>query len=219
MSTFDESKHPRNRGKFSAVPHREPEVTIRPGFDARYWGLPEWRPGSWVFGATSCAEIVAGSVLDGPLSRGPARKDSIESFHRWRSAAAGHGTAEGEDFAAGLEDGLRVLTGSGADKSTAEVIASAATDPTSPAARTNWLLGLRAAPSRARYRGNLAAGVILSGADEWWGIRDDLDLAVNGPAQDTPRARGAWSSLAGKHQPDSSPAQKAALLAGRAASQ
>lgn len=197
MSTFDESKHPRSRGKFTAVSHREPELAVGTGFDARYWGLPEWRPGSWVFGSTSCAEIVAGSVTDGPLSRGPAGRDSIESFQRWQAVTAGHGTVEGDDFAAGLEDGLRALTGSDADESTAGLLESAAAEPTSRAARINWQLGLRAAPSNARYRGQLAAGVILSGAAEWWGIADDVDLAVNGPAQDTPRSRGAWSSLAG----------------------
>lgn len=197
MNAFDESKHPRSRGKFAAVSHRESEVTIRSDFDARYWGLPEWRPGSWVFGSTSCAEIVAGSVTDGPLSRGPAVRDSIASFQRWQAAAAGRGTVEGDDFAAGLEDGLRALTGSGAGESTAGLLESAAAEPTSRAARINWQLGLRTAPSKARYRGQMAAGVILSGADEWWGIADDVDLAVNGPAQDTPRARGAWSSLAG----------------------
>jgi hypothetical protein len=197
MSTFDESKHPRSRGKFSSVTHREPEATLHSGFDARYWGLPDWRPGSWVFGSTSSAEIVSGFVVNGPLSREVASQESVESFRRWQASAAGHGTAEGADFAAGLEGGLRALTGSSADESTAELLDTAAADPTSPTTRLNWMLGLRAAPTKAQYRGQLAAGVILSGADEWWGIADDVDLAVNGPAQDAPRARGAWSSLAG----------------------
>lgn len=197
MNAFDESKHPRSRGQFTAVSHREPETTLRAGFDARYWGLPEWRPGSWVFGSTSSAEIVSGFVVDGPLSREVASPESVESFQRWQTRAAGYGTAEGSDFAAGLEDGLRSLTGSSADESPAGLLDAAASDPTSPTSRLNWMLGLRSAPSKARYRGHLAAGVILSGAAEWWGIADDADLAVNGPATDTPRARGAWSSLAG----------------------
>lgn len=197
MSTFDESKHPRSRGRFTAVSHREPEVTINPEFDSRYWGLPAWRPGSWVFGSTSCAEIVAGSVVDGPLSQGAASKKSVDAFSRWQTLAAEHGTAEGDDFAAGLEDGLRALTGSSEHESAAGMLDIAARQPTTPTSRINWMLGLRPAPTKARYRGQLAAGVILSGADQWWGIADDIDLAVNGPAQDTPRARGAWSSLAG----------------------
>lgn len=197
MSSFDESKHPRSRGKFAAVARREPEVAIGARFDARYWGLPEWRPGSWVFGSTASAEIVSGFVVDGPLSRDVASRESVDAFERWQADAVELGTAEGADFAAGLEDGLRALTGSSADDSPAGLLDAAASVPTSPTARLNWMLGLRSASSKARYRGSLAAGVILSGADEWWGIADDVDLAVNGPAQDTPRARGAWSSLAG----------------------
>jgi hypothetical protein len=169
MSSFDESKHPRRRGKFTAVSHPEPEVAVGAGFDARYWGLPQWRPGAWVFGSTSCAEIVSGSVVEGPLSRGVASRASLESFQRWQASAAELGTTEGDDFAAGLEDGLRALTGSITDESTAEMLDVAGSQPTSSAARTNWMLGLRAAPTKARYRGQLAAGVILSGADEWWG--------------------------------------------------
>lgn len=150
-----------------------------------------------MFGSTSCAEIATGSVVDGPLSRGTAGRDSIESFQRWQAAAAGRGTETGDDFAAGLEDGLRALTGSGGGDSQDRMLAAAATEPTTPAARTNWMLALRTAPTKARYRGQLAAGVILSGAEEWWGIAADPHLAVNGPSQDTPRPRGAWASLAG----------------------
>ena len=197
MSPFDESKHPRSRGQFTAVPRREPEATLHTGFDARYWGLPEWRPGSWVFGSTASAEIVSGFVVDGPLSRDVASRESVDAFERWQAAAVEQDTAEGSDFAAGLEDGLRALTGSSEDETTAGLLDAAVSVPTSPTSRLNWMLGLRSAASKARYRGQLAAGVILSGADEWWGIADDVDLAVKGPATDTPRARGAWSSLAG----------------------
>ncbi|QOD05843.1 hypothetical protein [Pseudarthrobacter sp. BIM B-2242] len=197
MSSFDESKHPRNRGKFTAVSHREPEAALTTGFDARYWGLPESRPGSWVFGTSRYAETAAGSVVDGPLSRGVAGKDSLDSFRRWQDAAAGYGTAEGDDFAAGLEDGLRALCRSDGSESAAELLDTAASVPTTETARVNWMLGLKAAPTTAGYRGRLAAGVILSGSDQWWGISNDPDLAINGPAQDIPRARGAWASLAG----------------------
>lgn len=197
MSFFDESKHPRNRGKFTAVSHREPEATLTAGFDARYWGLPESRPGSWVFGTSRYAETTSGSVLDGPLSRGAASNESLESFRRWQITAAEHGTADGDDFAAGLEHGLRVLSGPNADAPVPALLEKLSSQPTTETVRVNWMLDLKSAPTRAGYRGRLAAGVILSGADKWWGITDDPDLAINGPLQDIPRARGAWSSLAG----------------------
>lgn len=196
MGTFDESKHPRSRGKFTAAPHREPEVTIGAGFDARYWGLPAWRPGHWVFGDDSCAEIVTGSVVDGPLSQGLPQEESLAAFARWQVFAAEKNTAEGAEFAAGLEDGLRALYGSDANESTDELLDIAASTYSRPTSRVNWMLGLRGAASQARRRGSMAAGVILSGAEEWWGIADDKDLAISGPPASTPR-RGAWSSLAG----------------------
>lgn len=197
MSSFDESKHPRNRGKFTAVSHREPEAALGGGFDARYWGLPAARPGAWVFGTTRYAETAAGSVVEGPLSGGVAGKESVDSFQRWQDIAASYGTPEGEEFAAGLEDGLRLLCRSKDNETVSELLDTMASLPTTRSARTDWQLQLKAAPTRAGYRGRLAAGVILSGADQWWGISEDPDLAINGPAQDIPRARGAWASLAG----------------------
>lgn len=198
MNTFDEARHPRNRGRFTAVSHREPEVTIGSGFDARYWGLPTMRPGAWVFGDESCAEIVSGSVVDGPLSVGVVSKECRDAFARWQAAATEQGTIEGAEFAAGLEDGIRALYGATEDESTAELLKTAASVPTRDTSRVNWMLGLRSSPIKARYRGNLAAGVILSGADEWWGISDDMDLAFNGPPNPTPRRAGAWASLASR---------------------
>ncbi|WP_354214796.1 hypothetical protein [Arthrobacter sp. UYCo732] len=177
--------------------HRESEVAIGAGFDARYWGLPAGRPGAWVFGDDSTAEIVTGSVVDGPLSQGVARRESLDSFTRWQGFAAGQDTADGPEFAAGLEDGLRALYGSTAGEPTAELLDIAATTPTRPTSRVNWMLGLRSAPSEAHRRGSMAAGVILSGSDEWWGIADNKDLAISGPPVRTPR-RGAWSSLASR---------------------
>lgn len=198
MNKFDEAKHPRNRGRFAPVSHREAEVTIDERFDARYWGLPTMRPGAWVFGDESCAEIVSGSVVDGPLSVGVVKKECLNTFARWQAAATEQGTTEGTEFAAGLEDGIRALYGVSGDDSTAELLGTAASDPTRHTSRVNWMLGLRSSPSKARYRGNLAAGVILSGADEWWGIADDMDLAFNGPPNPTPRRAGAWASLASR---------------------
>ncbi|MBG0738632.1 hypothetical protein IV500_04250 [Paeniglutamicibacter antarcticus] len=199
MNAFDESKHPRSRGKFAAVSHREPAVTLsEKGFDARYWGLPALRPGSWVFGNKSCAEILAGSVVDGPLSRGSVQQENLDAFARWESAALNHGTAEGKEFAAGLEDGIRTLHGTGAGDSAAGLLGTAPLAPTTHPSRVNWQLRLRSASSEARYRGQLAAGVILSGAEKWWGISDDLDLAILGSAESTPRPAGAWSSLSSR---------------------
>jgi hypothetical protein len=197
MSSFDESKHPRNRGKFTAVAHGEPEVTLDAGFDARYWGLPASKPDAWVFGTSRYAETAAGSIVDGPLSQGVASRESLDSFRQWQSTAAGYSTAEGDDFAAGLEHGLRVLYRSDGDESVSELLDTAASTPTDDTSRTNWLLSLNAAPTKAGYRGRLAAGIILSGADKWWGLVDNPDSAIIGPAQDIPRARGAWASLAG----------------------
>lgn len=197
MSSFDESKHPRNRGKFTAVSHGEPEVALGSGFDARYWGLPGVRPEAWVFGTSRYAETASGSVVHGPLSAGVAEQESLESFRRWQAIAAEHGTAEGEEFAAGLEDGLRILCRSKDNEPVDELLDTMGNAPTTDSARTNWLLQLKAAPTKAGYRGRLAAGIILSGADKWWGITDNTDSAIVGPAQDIPRARGAWASLAG----------------------
>lgn len=196
MSTFDEARHPRNRGKFTAVSHREPEVAIGSGFDARYWGLPTSRPGSWVFGDDSCGEIAAGFVLDGPLSAGVAKNESIAAFSRWQTYAAGHGSANGEEFEAGLEEGLRALVRADDDASTTEMLEAVAGHPTTPTSRVNWMLGIRSSATKARGRGRLAAGVILSGADEWWGIAENRDLALVGSPNPKPRARGAWESLA-----------------------
>lgn len=198
MNKFDEAKHPRNRGRFAPVSHREPEVSIGSGFDSRYWGLPTFRPGAWVFGDDSCAEIVAGSVLDGPLSVGVARKESVEAFSRWKEYAAGHGSEDGEEFAAGLEEGLRALVGADDEASTAEMLDAVAEHPTDSTPRVNWMLGIRASATKARGRGRLAAGVILSGADEWWGIADNRELALVGSPDPKPRARGAWASLASR---------------------
>lgn len=195
MTAFDESKHPRTRGRFTAVQRSEPDVSIGGGFDARYWGLPTYRPGEWVFGDESCEEIIKGFVVDGPLSRGTVRREHLDAFTRWQAAAAETGTADGAEFAAGLEDGLRALYGSKAGESTAELLDIAASTPSRPTPRVNWMLGLRGLPSDARRRGSMAAGVTLSGADEWWGIAGNKDLAINGPAVSTPRRR-AWTPLA-----------------------
>lgn len=197
MSSFDESKHPRNRGKFTAVSHSEPEAALGGGFDARYWGLPGTRPDAWVFGTSRYAETAAGSVVDGPLSAGVATRESLESFRRWQAVAAEHGTSEGDEFAAGLEDGLRLLCRSRDSEPVSDLLDEMGSVPTTRAGRTDWLLQLKAAPTKAGYRGRLAAGIILSGADKWWGISDNPESAVVGPAQDIPRARGAWASLAG----------------------
>lgn len=132
---------------------------------------------------------------DSPLSRALASEESVAAFARWQTSEAEHGTADGSEFGAGLEEGLRALYGSDERSSTAQLLDIAASEQTTDTSRINWLLGLKAATSKARYRGQLAAEVILSGADEWRGIADDVDLAVNGPSQDPPR-RGAWPSLA-----------------------
>lgn len=150
-----------------------------------------------MFGTSRYAETAAGSVVDGPLSGGVADKRSRDSFQRWQDVAAGYGTAEGDEFTAGLENGLRLLCRSKDNEPVSELLDTMSSVPTTRSARTDWQLQLKSAPTRAGYRGRLAAGVILSGADKWWGIADDPDLAINGPGQDIPRARGAWASLAG----------------------
>lgn len=198
MNTFDEAKHPRDRGRFAPVAHREPEVSIGAGFDSRYWGLPTFRPGAWVFGDDSCAEIVAGSVVDGPLSRGVPAKECVDTFSQWQTRVAGLGTAEGDEFAAGLEDGLRVLVRADENASAADLLNAISTSPTTSTCRVNWMLALRTSATNAGYRGRLAAGVILSGAEKWWGIADDMDLAVSGPPNPAPRPAGAWASLASR---------------------
>lgn len=199
MSTFDESKHPRSRGRFTAVTHPEAEVTLAPGFDARYWGLPTFRPGSWRFGEDASAEIVAGFVVNGPLSRSAAPPETLAVFRRLQEHARARGTSEGDDFAAGMAEGVRVLCGGDENTPFDGLLQEAVSTPTRHVSRINWQLGLRHGTTAQGYRGRLAAGVVLSGASEWWGIEEDMDLAIDGPANPKPRARGAWASLGGPY--------------------
>jgi hypothetical protein len=46
--------------------------------------------------------------------------------------------------------------------------------------REHWLKLLKHTPHEAWHRGHLAAGLILSGADSYWGLRDDPDAAAVG---------------------------------------
>lgn len=45
---------------------------------------------------------------------------------------------------------------------------------------------LKRTPTEAWHRGHPAAGLVLSGADGYWGLRENPDAAVLGPAEDEP---------------------------------
>lgn len=47
--------------------------------------------------------------------------------------------------------------------------------------REHWRRLLKRTPSKEWPRGHLAAGLILSGAEGYWGLRDDPDAAVMTP--------------------------------------
>lgn len=164
-------------------------------------GQPDTRPADWApFGSYESLDHAVQTVTDGPLSRGISRSASREAVTAWHDHAAALPGPDGEEFAAGIRSGIMALydrqiswfspdrdrfdQSSGAVPSEMDSVLAvyAGTKRTSRDDLEHWRLLLQHAPSDAWQRGHLAAGIILSGADDWWGMRQDPDAAILGPA-------------------------------------
>lgn len=171
------------------------------GFEGRHAGQPEQAPGR--FGGDN-VDLVVDTVMSGPLSRGIAsvgRRAALQSWHDWAQQRGQEtGDPDYADFAAGIKTGAAALYEEhlGEDKPghdrfdgdhiTAAVLdlalQAAAKKRTSGDSREYWRRLLKHTPSESWHRGHLAAGVILSGADGYWGMRENAEHAVKGdPAQ------------------------------------
>lgn len=194
-------------GRFAGISHQESGVriplpaggprVIDTGFEGRHSGQPDRAPGG--FGGDNVDQVVD-TVLSGPLSRGIAsagRRDALKSWHEWAQQRGQEtGDRDYADFAAGIKTGTTSLYEEhlGEDKpgfdrfdgdsiSTAVLdlaMQAAATKRTTGVSREHWRRLLKLTPSESWHRGHLAAGVILSGADGYWGMRDDPEHAVKG---------------------------------------
>lgn len=176
------------------------------GFLGRQARCPEPRPADWVFGRDECIDAAVGTVIDGPLSRGVVNAQRRGSFHAWHEWAMTRSLETNDpaydEFAMGLRTGVASLyerrLGAyepGLDRfkpgGTPTYIASSALDISgtkraSAEDREHWRKLLKRTPSEAWHRGHLAAGLILSGADGYWGLREEPDAAVLGPVTDEP---------------------------------
>lgn len=173
-------------------------------FQGRHSGDPDVRPAEWVFGQDGSVDAAVGTVMDGPLSRGVVNARRREAFHAWHDWAQERALETRDpaydEFAMGLRTGAASLyerrlgaydPGLGRFKAggTPTYIAAAAVDiagtkRTSFEDREHWRELLKRTPSEAWHSGHLAAGLVLSGADGFWGLRDDPDAAVQGPGDD-----------------------------------
>lgn len=171
------------------------------GFQGRHSGDPSVRPEGWVFGEDQSIDAAVGTVMDGPLSRGVVNAQRRGSFHLWHEWAMARAIETNdpayEHFAMGLRTGVAALyerrLGAyepGLDRfkpsGTPTYIAHSAlgvsaTKRASFEDREHWRRLLKRTPSEGWHRGHLAAGLILSGADGYWGLRDDPDATVTVP--------------------------------------
>lgn len=167
----------------------------------RHARCPEPRPAEWVFGRDECIDAAVGTVMDGPLSRGVVnaqRRAAFNAWHDWAEAKAFETKDPAyRDFAAGLRTGVAALYErrmghyepgmdrfklNGAPTYVADhALQVSGTKRTSGEDREHWRKLLKHAPTEEWHRGHVAAGLILSGADGYWGLRDDPDAAVTVP--------------------------------------
>lgn len=167
------------------------------GFEGRHSGQPVQAPGS--FGGDNVDRNVD-TVMGGPLSRGIAsadRRQAVQTWHEWaQRRCAETGDEDYADFAAGIKTGITALYERhhqphemGADRFREDSIPvyamdvalqAAARKRTTGADREHWRRLLKHTPSESWHRGHLAAGIILSGADGYWGMREDPEYAVKG---------------------------------------
>lgn len=168
------------------------------GFQGRHSGDPAVRPDEWVFGEDSSIDAAVGTVMDGPLSRGVVNAQRREAFHAWHDWAQARALETRdpayEHFAMGLRTGVASLYerrlgayDPGLDRfkpgGTPTYIAASAVDiagtkRASAEDREHWRRLLKRTPSEEWHRGHLAAGLVLSGADGYWGLREDPDFTV-----------------------------------------
>jgi hypothetical protein len=178
------------------------------GFLGRHARCPEPKPDNWVFGRDECIDAAVGTVQDGPLSRGVVNAQRRDAFHVWHEWAMTRAIETKnpayDDFVSGLRTGVAALYERrmdhyepGLDRfkpfGTPVYVADHAlqisgTKRASAEDREHWRKLLKRTPNEAWHRGHLAAGLVLSGSDGYWGIRQNPDAAVLGPVQDEPEA-------------------------------
>jgi hypothetical protein len=205
-------------GRFAATTHTEPDLALDAAaarltlpddpFTGRHARCPEPKPEDWVFGRDECIDASVGTVTDGPLSRGVVnaqRRDAFHAWHEWAMTRAIETKNPAyDDFVSGLRTGVAALYERrmdhyepGLDRfkpfGTPVYVADHAlqisgTKRASAEDREHWRKLLKRTPSEAWHRGHLAAGLVLSGSDSYWGMRQNPDAAVLGPVQDEPEA-------------------------------
>lgn len=203
-------------GRFAAEQHAEPELSLGavaarldlPGdtFLGRHARCPEPRPADWVFGRDECIDAAVGTVIDGPLSRGVVnaqRRNALHAWHEWAMTRAIETKDPAYDeFVSGLRTGVAALYERrmdhyepGMDRFKAfgtpvyvadHALQISGTKRASVEDREHWRKLLKRTPSEAWHRGHLAAGLVLSGADGYWGMRENPDAVVLGPVEDEP---------------------------------
>lgn len=166
-------------------------------FEGRHAGQPAKAPGR--FGGDD-VDLAVDTVMSGPLSRGIAsadRRQAVQTWHEWaQRRGAETGDEDYAEFAAGIKTGITALYEShlGEDKPDAGrfdgdniptytidlALQAAAKKRTTGQSREHWRRLLKHTPSESWHRGHLAAGVILSGADGYWGMRSDPEHAAKG---------------------------------------
>jgi hypothetical protein len=171
------------------------------GFLGRHARCPEPRPAEWVFGEDASIDAAVGTVMDGPLSRGVVnaqRRGSLHLWHEWAMARAMETRDPAyQDFAMGLRTGVaamyerrmnhydpsldRFKPGGTPVYVADHALQISGTKRASFEDREHWRKLLKRTPSEAWHRGHLAAGLVLSGADGYWGLRENSDAAVAGP--------------------------------------
>ncbi|MCU6480176.1 hypothetical protein [Arthrobacter sp. A2-55] len=124
------------------------------------------------------------TVTDGPLSRGLSnkqRRNALTSWYQW-AIAQGSETGEREflDFADGLESGAQALMHEEHPTDIEDAVGMLGKWRASKRAREMWRHKLQHLPNEEQRRGHLAAGIILSGADGYWGLRDKPGITVKG---------------------------------------
>jgi len=198
---FAGTSHPETGIALETAPDRTMLVLPEDGFQGRHSGDPFVRPEDWVFGEDSSIDAAVGTVLDGPLSRGVVnaqRRDAFNAWHEWAMARALETKDPAyEHFVMGLRTGVSSLyerrmdhyepaldrfNQSGTPTYVADhALQISGTKRASAEDREHWRKLLKHTPSEEWHRGHLAAGLILSGADGYWGLRDDPDATVTVP--------------------------------------
>ncbi|MET4143782.1 hypothetical protein [Arthrobacter sp. UYCo732] len=171
------------------------------GFLGRHARCPEPRPAEWVFGEDASVDAAVGTVMDGPLSRGVVNAQRREAFQAWHEWAMNRyletKSPDYMQFAMGLrtgvsslyerrlahyEPGLDRFNQSGTPVYVADhAVQISGTKRASIEDREHWRKLLKLTPDEAWHRGHLAAGLIVSGAEGYWGLRGDPDAAALGP--------------------------------------